>query len=854
MGGKKVQQRKKQEMQIKRILYGIAFFALTIYTSWIIFQAVAEPEMNLNASLGFIGAFIYRTMATLSGAGKILFPLTFCLISVLAIMNKPLEKTQITGFAMLVIACLTFLHMDITFLSLASQEHSFQSLFGLGWEGSGGGIIGAICAWLLVKAFGKVGFSIVLFCLVIIAAVFISQETIAARGDSFAVSIRSFFYNLKEALYHFIFVEEADEEEVPEPSRQYRGRAGQAISYDAGEKKDFQRSGKEKPLIINNLTEIQKGLEQGKKRKEETEEEQQAPIKDAHDDSASEKAAPAKQVKGRKKKEEASNALSLKKAPTKTESQNSEPEVPSFTVKQAKAKEGASSIAEPEEKEFDIVLNSEVVYQFPSIDLLDESPGGNGGISQEAINQNVAILEKTLNDFGVKGHIAEVSIGPAITRYEFQPAAGVKVSRIVNLADDIALSMASAGVRIEAPIPGKPAVGIELPNKETTMVTLRELIESDVFQNSKGKLTVALGKDISGQPIVADLAKMPHLLIAGSTGSGKSVCMNALINSILYKASPDEVKFLMVDPKMVELGNYNGIPHLISPVVTDPKKAASALRWAVHEMERRYELFAHNGVKDMTRFNKLSVERRGTVASEEEKANYEILPYIVVLIDELADLMMVAPADVEDAICRLAQLARAAGIHLVVATQRPSVDVITGIIKANLPSRIAFAVSSQVDSRTILDMGGAEKLLGKGDMLFYPTGLPKPLRVQGVYVSDREIDGIVETIKIQGAPVYDESIAATPLEADSSGNGADDTDELIPEAVKLFIENGTASISLLQRRFRIGYNRAARIIDQMEQLGLVGPYEGSKPRQIRVTMEQYLSQSSDSNDLSGKVQ
>ena len=498
-------------------------------------------------------------------------------------------------------------------------------------------------------------------------------------------------------------------------------------------------------------------------------------------------------------------------------------------------KETAAEIAE-------LIPETPVVegYQLPSIDLLDENNAAGGGKNMGEIMNNVERLEKTLNDFGVRGKIADVSCGPAITRYEFQPAAGIKVSKIVNLADDIALSMAVAGVRIEAPIPGKAAVGIEIPNKSTTMVGLRELIESDAFQNSKSKLTVALGKDISGQAVVADLAKMPHLLIAGSTGSGKSVCINTLINSILYKATPDEVKFVMVDPKKVELGNYNGIPHLISPVVTDAKKAASALRWAVHEMDRRYEVFANNGVKDMPRFNKLSQERLEAAATEEEKAAIEIMPYIVVLIDELADLMMVAPADVEDAICRLAQLARAAGIHLVVATQRPSVDVITGIIKANMPSRIAFAVSSQTDSRTILDMGGAEKLLGRGDMLFYPTGMPKPQRVQGVYVSDKEIDRITEAVKAQAQPVYNEEIGTAVVNTETAEETEEEWDELIPEATKLFIENGQASISLLQRRFRVGYTRAARIVDQMEQRGLIGPYEGSKPRQIKVTMSQYM--------------
>jgi S-DNA-T family DNA segregation ATPase FtsK/SpoIIIE len=429
----------------------------------------------------------------------------------------------------------------------------------------------------------------------------------------------------------------------------------------------------------------------------------------------------------------------------------------------------------------------------------------------------------------VQGKVVQVSCGPSITCYEFQPAPGVKVSRVVNLTDDIALSLAAAGVRIEAPIPGKAAIGIEVPNQEIATVSLREVIETEEFQTAQSKLTVALGKDISGKPILADLSKMPHLLIAGATGSGKSVCMNALITSILFKAKPSEVKFLMVDPKMVELTTYNGIPHLISPVVTDAKKAASALRWAVHEMENRYELFAAAGVKDINRYNQQIIENN---------INIESLPYIVVLIDELADLMMVAPADVEDAICRLAQMARAAGIHLVVATQRPSVDVITGIIKANIPSRIAFAVSSQTDSRTILDMNGAEKLLGRGDMLFYPTGYPKPVRLQGVFVSDKDVEEVVRFLKQQEKPVYNEEVVNQETELDKPKLEEED-DELIPEVAKIFIENGQASISLIQRRFRVGYNRAARIIDIMEKKGIIGGYEGSKPRQVLITVEDY---------------
>jgi S-DNA-T family DNA segregation ATPase FtsK/SpoIIIE len=468
-------------------------------------------------------------------------------------------------------------------------------------------------------------------------------------------------------------------------------------------------------------------------------------------------------------------------------------------------------------------------YEYPDLEILKNTESNNK-MDQDIINRRVKVLEETLENFGVKGKISGVNCGPAITRYEFQPAPGVKVSKIVNLADDIALSMATAGVRI-APIPGKNAIGVEVPNKYNITVGIKSVLETSDFKRSNSKLSVALGKDIAGKPIIADLKKMPHLLVAGATGSGKSVCMNSIIASILFNASPDEVKLIMIDPKMVELTVYNGIPHLITPVVTDPKKAASALRWAVKEMENRYLLFSSAGVKSIEVYNE-NAEKSG----EEDKK----LPYIVVLIDELSDLMMVAPADVEDAICRIAQMARAAGIHLVIATQRPSVNVITGIIKANVPSRIAFAVSSQVDSRTILDMNGAEKLLGKGDMLYYPSGVPKPFRVQGVFISDDEIETLVMEIKSKGVPKYDEGIINQELESETEDVKEEaEEDELIPDAAKLFIENGQASISLLQRRFRVGYNRAARIIDQMEQKGIIGGYEGSKPRQILINLDDY---------------
>ena len=424
----------------------------------------------------------------------------------------------------------------------------------------------------------------------------------------------------------------------------------------------------------------------------------------------------------------------------------------------------------------------------------------------------------------MKAKLLQVTQGPTVTRYEIQPDTGVKLSKIVGLADDIALNLAVSTVLV-APVPGKAAVGVEIPNNKVTPVSIREMLESDAFKNAKSKLTVGLGKDIGGNGVIGGIAKMPHVLIAGQTGSGKSVCVNSIIMSILYKSSPEEVKLIMIDPKVVELSNYNGIPHLLTPVVTDSKKAASALHWAVAEMERRYKAFADNHVREINSYNAQAAEK---------------MPFIVIIIDELADLMMVAKVDVEDAILRLAQKARAAGIHLILATQRPSVDVITGIVKANIPSRIAFAVSSQTDSRTILDMGGAEKLLGKGDMLFYPIGTNKPVRVQGAFVSDGELNKIVDFIKKQSIPVeYSEEVTQQVLESDTKGSNAASengndlmSDELFEDAVRLVMDTGQASSSMLQRKFRIGYTRAARLVDCMEEVGIVGQSVGSKPREL----------------------
>ena len=472
-------------------------------------------------------------------------------------------------------------------------------------------------------------------------------------------------------------------------------------------------------------------------------------------------------------------------------------------------------------------------YVFPSIDLLAVPKQGEV-FDRKAIHGVAVKLQKTLASFGVDAKVTNITKGPTVTRYELTPSTGVKVSKIVNLSDDIALNLAAKSIRIEAPIPGKAAVGIEVPNAICESVMLREVIESDTFKNHKSKLAFALGKDAAGEVCVGDIAKMPHVLIAGATGSGKSVCINSIIVSILYKAKPSEVKMILVDPKMVELSGYNGIPHLLIPVVTDPKKAAGALNWAVQEMVNRYNLFASKGVKDIKGYN---------MVMEKESEGVK-LPQIVIIIDELADLMMVAPNDVEDAICRLAQMARAAGMHLVIATQRPSVDVITGIIKANIPSRIAFTVSSQVDSRTILDMAGAEKLLGKGDMLYYPVGETKPLRMQGTFISEKEIESIVDEIKSNTDVKYNNDIIESIEKANGKGTKADDdeqddADELLNDAIDLVMDMGQASASMLQRKFKIGYSRAGRIVDQMEARGLISGYDGSKPRQVLISKEEW---------------
>ncbi|WP_377889185.1 DNA translocase FtsK [Alkalihalobacillus sp. R86527] len=561
--------------------------------------------------------------------------------------------------------------------------------------------------------------------------------------------------------------------------------------------------------------------------------------------------------KSRKDKKERQEALNKEKEATEEEKTHEvsaveegddeefEPEIRTFTESAYANQEPASSSNEvapepkvnsdepKENKPLQTLTVGELEnkdYKLPSLSLLQAPKKITQENERQQISANARKLEKTFESFGVKAKVMKVHLGPAVTKYEVYPDTGVKVSKIVNLTDDLALALAARDLRIEAPIPGKSAIGIEVPNSEVAMVTLREVLESKEYQSHDSKVAIGFGRDISGEAVISDLSRMPHLLVAGATGSGKSVCINGIIASIMLKAKPHEVKMMMIDPKMVELNVYNGIPHLLAPVVTDPKKASQALKKVVSEMERRYELFSHSGTRNIEGYNNYIKKH-----NEGSESKQPTLPYIVVIVDELADLMMVASSDVEDAITRLAQMARAAGIHLIIATQRPSVDVITGVIKANIPSRIAFSVSSQTDSRTILDMGGAEKLLGKGDMLFLPVGANKPKRVQGAFLSDEEVEELVDfVIAQQKAQYQEEMIPSDKPEQDQP----EVDDDLYDDAVQLISEMQTASVSMLQRRFRIGYTRAARLIDAMEARGIVGPYEGSKPREVLITKEE----------------
>jgi S-DNA-T family DNA segregation ATPase FtsK/SpoIIIE len=763
--------KKKQQYEIGFDIFGILLIVLSIY----LYISL------LSESSGFIGSGIKSVLLGILGLGAYVFPVLIVILGIALIYMKGDVKLnhRYYSFILFTVAMLTILYIvDMNNIDQAVEPTFTDAIviaYDHGLSGLGGGALGAIVGYAEVKLFDTIG-SIVINIGFFLIAVLIFTETSFKTVLDF---IKTSFINVYASLISLI---KQNNKQKPRKEKVKKEKIEDSfISNDLVMSEQDRMNEMDKKIKILDFT------------------------KNFDND--------------------------FKVNNTNGQHDKSKPiQVTELEQMRNKAKDKHDKKVEKDE-ELTIVPELKPYGNFvlPPTNLLNIAQDVKSLNNKKEVMNNVKTLEETLGNFGVSAKVSQVSVGPTITRYELSLSPGVKVSKIVNLSDDISLSLASAGIRIEAPIPGKSAVGIEVPNKDITMVYLREVLESEEYKNKKSKLAFAIGKDVAGANIVTDLASMPHLLIAGSTGSGKSVCINTLIASILYKATPEEVKLLMIDPKVVELSVYKNIPHLLIPVVTDPKKAAGALNWAVMEMTERYKKFAANNVRDLTGYN--AIVKDGMIK----------LPQIVVIIDELADLMMVSPGDVEDSICRLAQMARAAGIHLVVATQRPSVDVITGLIKANIPSRISFAVSSQVDSRTILDMGGAEKLLGKGDMLFYPVGESKPLRVQGAFVSEKEIEKMVNHLKAQVPPSYDDEIIKNLEQQEIDLEDIDEgreVDELLPTAIEMVVESSQASIMMLQRRLRIGYSRAARLIDQMEERGIIGGHEGSKPRKVLMTKDE----------------
>lgn len=779
---------KKVENTVNPDIVGIAYIATGIILGIAIYSSLA----------GILSALAQRISYAVIGVGANALPIYLIYFGFQYIKTRGdinLNKTFIGMSILVAVVMLVFGTINIQSLDIESDFfENIKLIISDNTKTMHGGIISYLICYPLYKAIGTLGTYIILLALSIIAVILVFDITLYDLGLK--------AYNKGEKIRENRSKKLREREEIQE--KQKRENFINIVEKDEGEPK-IQN---EKEVFLSGVNKKIKILDFMK----ETGEEESIP----------------------QGKSEISSDIQIDSFLEKiTQNHVRKKESLDNEVKDVVNKEIQEQMSEQKEiKE----------YKHPSVELLKLNANTklNSSDKKELI-ENANKLEEILSNFGVDAKVTQVTKGPSVTRFELQPSPGVKVSKIVNLADDIALGLAASGIRIEAPIPGKAAVGIEVPNGKQTPVFLREVLENDEFINSKKKLAFALGKDISGKCVVGDLSKMPHTLIAGATGSGKSVCINSLIISILYKYNPDEVKLLMVDPKVVELNVYNGIPHLLIPVVTDPKKAAAALNWAVNEMTNRYKLFADSGVRNMESYNELY--NKGAI---EQK-----LPYIVIIVDELADLMMVCPNDVEDYIGRLAQMARAAGMHLVIATQRPSVDVITGVIKANIPSRISFAVSSQIDSRTILDSSGAEKLLGKGDMLYYPVGESKPLRVQGCFISEEEVEQVVSFVKSeQGDTNYEEDIidhinnASDSKSLDGNENN-DDVDELLNEVINVVVEYGQASTSFIQRKFRIGFNRASRIMDQLEERGIISEKDGSRPRQILITRQQLLDENND---------
>lgn len=770
--------------------------------------------VSLHSSAGVVGLYLAGALRWSVGQAADLPPLLCALGAVVLLRERGAGRRRKAAAIAL---------LFIVFTGMLQIVHETKPRTGLVQvlppEGVGGGVLGELVAHALLQAFGLLGSGIVLVALALISAVLFADTPIARLVEKMTTGVAAFM----AAAFRFVWrggvslcATLRDTWRDWRDARAVR-KAERGALPDGWLARVFTRRYQSAPLAA--------ALEQhevtsGRPRTTPALEGDSKPVLRATSGSTNPADSPpdAAKKRGSSRKTPLSEgfvSLGGKRPPSRPQATKAGPDLVTGEAGSKAATAAAAGASPPLPPQ----------YQLPPIALFAR-PKSKRRLANMPDQREQ--LEETLATFGVAATVVSVSRGPVVTRYELQPAPGVAVKRITSLADDLALNLAAAGVRIEAPVPGKSVVGIEVPNKETALVTFREVADTDAFAKSRSRLAIALGTDIAGNPVIGDLTKWLHLLIAGATGSGKSVCINTIICSLLVKARPDEVKLLLVDPKRVELAVYDGIPHLIAPVVTDPKQASGALRWAVREMESRFKQFADRGVRNIDGYNQLVLH---------EEPGGEPLPHVVVIIDELADLMMVARADVEDSICRLAQMARAAGMFLIVATQRPSVDVITGLIKANVPSRISFAVSSGTDSRTILDHVGAERLLGKGDMLYHPIGLPKPVRAQGAFISDQEVAALVDFWKVQGTPEYQEEVLAEPATDVESGVGEND-DELFGDACRLVVETGTASISMIQRRFRVGYARAARLIDMMELRGIVGPYQGSKPREVLRTADE----------------
>lgn len=739
-----------------------------------VFLIVVTTKEN---QTGIIGRTINTFTHSFFGRGADMLPFFILAIGIMRLLNIIVftdnnQVVALIGFFLCFIMYASLLSVEIL-REAKNMGELLKSSSEAGILKQGGGVVGNILTYIFIKLVGKNGTYIVLGAIAFSSFVLLTNQSIIG----ILKIISDYFNKIIKAIYNFIFIVEKDDKKKTKEKNQVKKEVPEK------QEENIKIYDYLNPLDSNRKTEIT-----------------QLKIDDV---------------------KKADAALKVEK--------ESEKQAGNIETKREDKKETLKEKFEPKEITDDMINIAGIKndnYKLPSPILLDPIPQHMRGDKEDLKKDGEKLIE-TLNNFNIPCNILQINKGPTITRYEIQPAPGIKVSRITGLSSDIALALATSDIRMEAPIPGKAAIGIEVPNKNKTSVYLRSLIESKEYKSISTNIPFALGKDIAGKNIVADIGKMPHLLIAGATGSGKSVCINSLIMSILFKAKPDEVKLILVDPKVVELSVYNGLPHLLIPVVTDPRKAANALNWAVSEMTNRYKVFASSSVRDLASYNEKMV-----------KEGKEKMPQIVIIIDELADLMTVASSEVEECITRIAQLARACGMHLVIATQRPSVDVITGVIKANIPSRIAFAVSSHIDSRTILDTGGAEKLLGKGDMLYHPMGMPKPVRIQGTFISDDEIKRVVDSIKAQQIEIKIGKQNDIINEIEKAPNQTEDVDDFLEQAVDMVVNDGQASASYIQRKFKVGYARAARIIDQLEERGIVGPHEGSKPRKVLVTKEE----------------